>query len=820
MYNGYRKEEGEGVDMPKCISHHCKHGSARNKKPSSIIMHVFPTDINRIKSWLLATGQNYGDLDAFAGKVLSGKKNDLYRLCSAHFTDDSYICEGQKKKLKKNAIPSVFLSSATADQSSDLSAGMETLQASGHVVSKTSFTEATMVESAFQTKNAKNKKKKNPKRSLATIENNALCMPECKEIGINTDYFITKKHTGCNTSKTFGKRNASTLASTKMKDKSTMCNLSDFGFCETPIKECKCLQFSSSDKKKTCNTELIPDNHVSDVDTDDEEILSDSDMSVNVNYESFQPLEISTDDTTEEENEIEELDVTMDTTEDVGILFLEKDPLDDSTFIVFESCLDKLLWNAHCVRYPSCVSSIKRLKKSLSGSFLSVRAICQSGHHFHLWDSQPHKGRLHYGNIMMASAILLSGSNFSKVYNMYQLLNLHQISQSSYYRYQNIFMFPVIKYNWEKEQKQLIESFNGKAIALSGDGQCDSPGFSAKYCIYTLMEQTTKKIINFCVEQISPPQTSSHMEPIAFEKSLVQLQKQNVIVRMICTDRHSSIRRIINDKYANIKHQFDMWHFAKSLRVKLSAACKKKKYSEIKEWISPTINHLWWCARTCNGNPDLLREKWLSLLYHVTNVHQWQTGHLYHECAHSALAPHLDHKRKWMQDESTVFEQFKDIITSRKILDDLAHLSHFCHTGELEVYHSNLLKYRSKRHHYFIDGMIARSQLGALDHNFNVQREQARVCTTGPECDSVGSLRHKLEFTKSKKDWVVKPIYTRPSNSFLFELLKDIIRLACGDINIQWQPVRADLPSNIASKPRPDKYEAVEKHLSRFKTQS
>ncbi|OCT99048.1 hypothetical protein XELAEV_18004848mg [Xenopus laevis] len=814
--------------MPKCIIRDCPHGCSGKRKPTSIIMHVFPNDINKIKSWLIATGQNFGNLNAFAEKVLSGKHNDLYRLCSAHFTEDSYMCVGQKKKLKKYAIPSIFTTSASANHPSTISADMEALQTCSH--NESSTTEATMLDTPFITKKA-NRKRKKPKGSLKTISTNDIPKPHCREIGINTDFFINKKHTGCNTSKTFGKRNASTSTSIKMKDKSTMCNLSDFGLCSPATLECNCVDKLINSpytiKDESCFTEFTAENHESIGDDEmidlvnpsSPEIVSDNDISVNDNDESFLPEEISVDDTIDDDDddvESEKLDITLDFS-DVGVSLVNKDPLDDSTFFIFESCLDKLLWAARCIHFPTCNSTIKRLKKSFSGSFLSVRAVCQSGHHFHLWDSQPHKGRLHFGNIQMASAILLSGSNYSKVSQMFKLLNLHHISQTTYYRYQNTFMFPVVNFHWEKEQNQLAQSFAGRAVALSGDGQCDSPGFSAKYCIYTLMEQTTKKIINFCIEQIIPPLKSTNMEPIAFEKSLVQLQEQNVIVKMICTDRHSSVRKIITDKYPRIKHQFDVWHFAKSLRTKLFAASKKKKYTDLTEWITPTINHLWWCARTCNGNPDLLKEKWLSLLYHVTNVHQWQTGHLYHECAHSALPPDLDHKRKWLIDGSSMFEHFKEIITSRRFLKDLSYLSHFCHTGELEVYHSNMLKYRSKRHHYYMDGMIARTQIGALDHNFNVQRQQATVHITGPGRDSVGSLRHKLEFTKTKKDWVVKPIYTRHSSSFLFEILKDIYFFACGDIDIEWRPVRATLPSNIALKPRPDKDEAVGKHLSRFK---
>ena len=36
----------------------------------------------------------------------------------------------------------------------------------------------------------------------------------------------------------------------------------------------------------------------------------------------------------------------------------------------------------------------------------------------------------------------------------------------------------------------------GEALILCGDGRCDSPGASAKFCSYTLMDAETNKILH------------------------------------------------------------------------------------------------------------------------------------------------------------------------------------------------------------------------------------------------------------------------------------------------------------------------------------
>lgn len=51
---------------------------------------------------------------------------------------------------------------------------------------------------------------------------------------------------------------------------------------------------------------------------------------------------------------------------------------------------------------------------------------------------------------------------------------------------------------WAEEQKQTIEAIkkSGKKITLIGDGRNDSPGHSAKYGTYTMMESDSGKILD------------------------------------------------------------------------------------------------------------------------------------------------------------------------------------------------------------------------------------------------------------------------------------------------------------------------------------
>ena len=60
------------------------------------------------------------------------------------------------------------------------------------------------------------------------------------------------------------------------------------------------------------------------------------------------------------------------------------------------------------------------------------------------------------------------------------------------------------------------------------------------------------------------------------------------------------------------------------------------KDQELTPWVRAVANHLWYCAATCEKKPQKLKEKWISLLHHITDEHEWVTGEHMHQCEHPA----------------------------------------------------------------------------------------------------------------------------------------------------------------------------------------
>ena len=162
-------------------------------------------------------------------------------------------------------------------------------------------------------------------------------------------------------------------------------------------------------------------------------------------------------------------------------------------YIVFEETLLELF--GHCLKCSDEVLEKEPLKK---GSALKVTTLCKNSHSKE-WVSQPLVNRAAVGNVLLSGAILFTGNTFLHVSEIASTINLAFLSKSDYHKWQKDF-FPVINDLWQQEKAAVLtDLINSNSVTLLGDGRCDSPGFSAKYRTYTMMNKESEKIVNFKV---------------------------------------------------------------------------------------------------------------------------------------------------------------------------------------------------------------------------------------------------------------------------------------------------------------------------------
>ena len=183
------------------------------------------------------------------------------------------------------------------------------------------------------------------------------------------------------------------------------------------------------------------------------------------------------------------------------------DPVKERKFIIFESCLNELLF-----RCTECNSPALETARFVQGSMIGVAMTCPKNHHTS-WRSQPVTNRYPLGNILICAAVMFAGATYTRFHQMCKFISLQVPSPSSFFRIQRNYLFSVIHKQWAREKEAFQKDLHlAKELTLIGDGRCDSPGYSAKYGTYTLMEATTSKIIDFEVVQVTEVQINQYID--------------------------------------------------------------------------------------------------------------------------------------------------------------------------------------------------------------------------------------------------------------------------------------------------------------------
>ena len=228
--------------------------------------------------------------------------------------------------------------------------------------------------------------------------------------------------------------------------------------------------------------------------------------------------------------------------------FEEKNMLKDELSLVEQTkvicSLDLLLDLFKKCQHPGCTKNAVVKKKYLNGPTVVVKWSCCLGHKG-TFSSSRDINDMYCNNLQLAASIMLSGNNFAKVEKMANFLGLSFISDSTFYRMQRLYFIPAIDEWWIWQKEQLIQEFLGKPVIVCGDGQCDSPGHTAKNLCYFLMELVSGYILEVEVrDKRHVGLASVNMERQALQNALQRLQTSLNVVEVV-TDASTSIKKLL-----------------------------------------------------------------------------------------------------------------------------------------------------------------------------------------------------------------------------------------------------------------------------------
>jgi hypothetical protein len=362
-----------------------------------------------------------------------------------------------------------------------------------------------------------------------------------------------------------------------------------------------------------------------------------------------------------------------------------------------------------------CMDKNMTVTQKRSGAMLSFHVSCSHGHSKVLRTQNIIKCQPE-GNAMLANAVLSSGMTFATWTRFCLAMKMPSISNSTYYTLITKYVMPVIFRAWNDIRIAGLAAINANDDLATwiADGQFDSPGYSAKYLIETIMDSSTGFIVDFLLYQKGL--ASGELESKGLRILLNRL-KEDVAgkIGILCSDRNLCVQKMMREEFGEIQHQYDCWHMAKSLKKKM-----KKQFAKatiLMSWSKSISNHLWWSAQTCNGNPETLTSKWCNLVKHLQNQHEL--------CEHEELSQEETRKKAWVVDRRDV-KKLQAVIEDKRFNKDLKKCSAFVHTGNLESVHSKANIYRPKKYHFTYAGMMVRTCLAYIDHNNNLNKKVVR----------------------------------------------------------------------------------------------
>ena len=167
---------------------------------------------------------------------------------------------------------------------------------------------------------------------------------------------------------------------------------------------------------------------------------------------------------------------------------------------MFETALLLLFQFCHRCYWPA-----PSVTKYVIGTFI---CICQKYDHCdarYVWESQPFIENIPAGNLLQSASILFSGALPEQALRMFQIIGCSTISRRTFH-YHKKYLHPAIFHIWDRNQQAyfaLLKS-DDTPLIVGGDGTADSPGHSAKYGSYSLIELHHKLVFDIELVQISP----------------------------------------------------------------------------------------------------------------------------------------------------------------------------------------------------------------------------------------------------------------------------------------------------------------------------
>ena len=107
-------------------------------------------------------------------------------------------------------------------------------------------------------------------------------------------------------------------------------------------------------------------------------------------------------------------------------------------------------------RHAGCGKEIKNpLEFHTKGFAAIITVTCPNGHTYS-WDSQPMIGNMFAANLIVASAVFLTGNSFTSFLELCDVIQLQSLKERQFYNIQSGYIIPHIQKAWEEHNTAIL----------------------------------------------------------------------------------------------------------------------------------------------------------------------------------------------------------------------------------------------------------------------------------------------------------------------------------------------------------------------------
>ncbi|XP_028397455.1 uncharacterized protein LOC114521281 [Dendronephthya gigantea] len=280
-------------------------------------------------------------------------------------------------------------------------------------------------------------------------------------------------------------------------------------------------------------------------------------------------LAIPTDTSPTESEESSEEDMDF---EKRKVLTDGKPPQEQMKFIVFEEAILDVF--GKCIQCgEKCVLTIE--SKIGSSCRIGITCSIQSEHSFE-WSTAPSLSKMPAFHLLLASGILATGMESSKVLRLFNALNIPNLQQRELSNILKNYVIPAVYKVWQEEQSARLREIEGQKIVVASDMRVDSPGHSGLFGSGSTLDVGKNVVLDTQVIKSTEVKNSNAMELESLKRQLKYLEDNRIEVEKLVTDRHVQVSTYMANEKPEVEHSYDVWHVAKGEKKKLTKVAKKK----------------------------------------------------------------------------------------------------------------------------------------------------------------------------------------------------------------------------------------------------